>query len=160
MATLLAKLMIKKGADLHCRNQHDVGLLHLAVQTNNMLAFKFALAHNKQVRAKRKSKPMQRGLMRDGPDPALFDFNGRGGKHQGTVLHHAIFHTNLAMITFILQSGEYVDLTALDANGKRAIDLCPYSSPIFKSIRDKTKRKVRDQALYAHERSDALPMSD
>ena len=79
-------------------------------------------------------------------DTDLFDFNGKGGKNQGTILHSAIFHTNLVIITFILQCGEFCDLTALDSNGKRAIDLCPYSSPIFKSIRNKIKQKIRDQA--------------
>ena len=51
--TALAKLLIKFGADLHCRNQHGLGLLHLAVQSNNMLAVKFAVKHNKKVRAKK-----------------------------------------------------------------------------------------------------------
>ena len=90
----------------------------------------------------------------------MFDFNGLGGKNNGTILHHAIFQTNLAMITFLLQCGEYIDLSALDETGKRAIDLCPYSSPIFKSIRDMYKRMVKAQAQEAFNRSTALPMSD
>lgn len=54
-------------------------------------------------------------------------------------MHHAIYHTNLPIITQLLYCGEDIDLHALDVSGRRAIDLCPYSSPIFKSIRNKTK---------------------
>ena len=43
------------------------------------------------------------------------------------------------MITLLLKCGEKIDLQALDLSGRRAIDLCPYSSPIFKSIRHKTR---------------------
>ena len=64
------------------------------------------------------------------------------------------------MITFLLQCGEYIDLTALDETGKRAIDLCPYSSPIFKSIRDMFKRIIRVQANEAIKFATALPMSN
>ena len=35
-----------------------------------------------------------------------------------------------------------MDLDAVDIRGKRAIDLCPYSSPIFKTIRDCLKRRT------------------
>jgi hypothetical protein len=44
----------------------------------------------------------------------IFDFNGKGGKFEWTVLHHAIYHTNLAMITYLLKCGEEIDLTAID----------------------------------------------
>lgn len=64
------------------------------------------------------------------------------------------------MITFLLQCGEYIDITALDNSGKRAIDLCPYSSPIFKSIRDMHRRMVKAQAQEAFKHSKALPMSN
>ena len=69
----------------------------------------------------------------------LFNFSMRGGKQQWSVMHHAIYHTNLPIITQLLHCGEEIDLHALDVSGRRAIDLCPYSSPIFKSIRHKTK---------------------
>ena len=64
------------------------------------------------------------------------------------------------MNTFLLQCGEFIDLSALDDHGRRAIDLCPYSSPIFKSIRDMYRRMVRAQAKEAFNRTNALPMSD
>ena len=35
-----------------------------------------------------------------------------------------------------------MDLEAVDIRGKRAIDLCPYSSPIFKTIRDCLRRRT------------------
>lgn len=77
MATVLAKLLIKRGADLHCRNQHELGLLHLVVQTNNMLALKFALTHNRTVRLKMASRVNKK----DKDVAKLFDFNGSGGKN-------------------------------------------------------------------------------
>ena len=40
----------------------------------------------------------------------------------------------------LLSCGENIDLEALDSQGRRAIDLCPYSSPIFKTIRDQLRR--------------------
>lgn len=96
-----------------------------------MIALKFALTHNQQLKAKKKMAVI---------DDQLFDFNDKSRKLEWTVLHYAIYHTNLAMITFLLSCGEKIDLTAIDTQGKRAIDLCPYSSPIFKSIRDQIRR--------------------
>ena len=46
------------------------------------------------------------------------------------------------MIKILLSSGEKMDLDAIDIRGKRAIDLCPYSSPIFKTIRDCLRRRT------------------
>ena len=54
-ATLQAKLLIKNGADLHSRNNNELGLLHVCVQTNNLMPLKFAVQHNKQVRQQRNS---------------------------------------------------------------------------------------------------------
>ena len=64
------------------------------------------------------------------------------------------------MITFLIQSGEYMDLTALDSQGKRAIDLCPYSSPIFKTIRNLTKQQIRTVAEPAYKESKGGPMTN
>ena len=47
------------------------------------------------------------------------------------------------MIKLLLDSEENVDLLAFDCKGKRAIDLCPYSSPIFKTIRDCLRRRTK-----------------
>lgn len=147
MALVLAKLLIKKGADLHARNHLELGHLHLAVQTNNVSALQFAVAHNKMVRQKRLKSRRTLSLVNDEPDSELFDFDVRGGKHEWTVLHMAIYHTNLAIITLLMQCGEFIDLMALDSVGRRAIDLCPYSSPVFKSIRDLIKRKTKQQVV-------------
>jgi len=59
----------------------------------------------------------------------------KGGSYEWTLLHYAIHATNLPVITFLLDCDEFTDLTERDTNGRRAIDLCPFSSPIFKSIR-------------------------
>ena len=69
-----------------------------------------------------------------------FDFNGRGGQSDWSLLHFAIFHAHLPIIALLLSCGENVDLEALDSQGRRAIDLCPYSSPIYKTIRDQLRR--------------------
>ena len=60
-----------------------------------------------------------------------------------SLLHFAIFHAHLPIINLLLTCGEYIDLEALDDHGKRAIDLCPFSSPIFKKIRDKLRKQAR-----------------
>ena len=99
----------------------------------NVQALKFAAAHNKALEV-RKGK---RGKVR--PEDR-FDFNGVGGQHDWSLLHFAVFHTNLPIIALLLGCGENVDLEALDSQGRRAIDLCPYSSPIFKTIRGQLRR--------------------
>jgi hypothetical protein len=73
-----------------------------------MHAVKFAVAHNQHVRAKktRKGAAVEMG--------ETFDFNGKGGKLEWTVLHHAIYHTNLAMITYLLSCNEKLNLASLD----------------------------------------------
>ena len=55
MATIVAKLLIKKGANLNARNKADLGLLHQAVQQGNLPAVKFAIEHNRSI-AYRSSK--------------------------------------------------------------------------------------------------------
>ena len=47
------------------------------------------------------------------------------------------------MIKLLLNCEENVVLHALDSRGKRAIDLCPYSSPIFKVIRNQLQRRTK-----------------
>jgi len=72
-----------------------------------MHAVKFAVAHNQHVRAKKtKTGAVEMS--------EIFDFNGKGGKLEWTVLHHAIYHTNLAMITYLLRCNEKLNLAALD----------------------------------------------
>ena len=73
MATLLARVLIRAGADLHAKNLVELGVLHLAVQSNNMLALKFAVTHNQQIRAKRKARNPTKGLSVEKTD--LFDLN-------------------------------------------------------------------------------------
>ena len=72
LATVVAKLLIRKGANLHAKNKAELGLLHCAVQMGNVQALKFAITHNKNL-AKSKGR---RGMVRD---EDKFDFNSKGG---------------------------------------------------------------------------------
>ena len=72
-----------------------------------MAAMEFSLSHNKKVRARRLYRIKE---AKEFQDYELFDFDMRGGKQQWSVLHHAIYHTNLPMITLLLQCGESIDL--------------------------------------------------
>ena len=145
LAQNVAKLLIKKGANLNARNKADLGLLHQAVQQGNIQAVKFAIDHNRAViRGSHKTRSKH--------EQQLFDFSAKGGLNEWSVLHFAIYHTNLQMIKLLLDCEENVDLLALDNRGKRAIDLCPYSSPIFKTIRDQLKRRTKNMVLQEIEK--------
>lgn len=69
----------------------------------------------------------------------------KAGSSEWTLLHYAIHATNLQMITFLLECKEDIDLCAQDTMGRRAIDLCPFSSPIFKTIRDQIHRQISNK---------------
>jgi hypothetical protein len=67
----------------------------------------------------------------------------KAGSNRWTLLHYAISATNLQLITFLLDCKETINLNARDNQGRRAIDLCPFSSPIFKSIRAQIYRRTQ-----------------
>ncbi len=73
----------------------------------------------------------------------------KAGPNKWTLLHYAIHATNLQLITFLLDCKENIDLNARDSQGRRAIDLCPFSSPIFKSIRAQIHRRTLDAVTSA-----------
>ena len=136
LASVVGKLLIRNGANLNAKNKSDLGLLHQAVQHGNVTAVKFAIEHNRWLKYSGTTRTKNKH------ETQKFDFCAKGGQNEWSLLHFAIYHTNLQMIKLLLSSGEEMDLDAVDIRGKRAIDLCPYSSPIFKTIRDCLKRRT------------------
>lgn len=47
LAAQVARILIKKGANLRCRNKNELGLLHVAAQSNSIKALEFAQDHNR-----------------------------------------------------------------------------------------------------------------
>jgi ankyrin repeat protein len=91
--------------------------LHIAVAYGNIKAVNFAIKFNQQQKA--------------------FNFDSVGGERQWTLLHYAIEFTNLQMVTALLNVTKQFFTT--DINGKTAMEMCPYSSPIYKLIRARSR---------------------
>jgi ankyrin repeat protein len=53
LAAQVAKILIKKGANLRAKNKNELGLLHAAVNNGTIKALEFARDHNRMLRAKR-----------------------------------------------------------------------------------------------------------
>jgi ankyrin repeat protein len=109
MAVLVAKILIKKGANLRAKNKNELGLLHVAVQAGTLKALKFAVDHNEHSRRRHRRPGLQPS------DESLFHFNMQAGNNNWTLLHYAIQATNLSTITFLLDCNEKIDLTARDS---------------------------------------------
>lgn len=63
----------------------------------------------------------------------------QGGDFKWSLMHYAISKANIIVIQILLESGLVKNLNAIDKNGKKAIQFCPYSSPIYKIINKFTK---------------------
>lgn len=83
MATLVAKILIKKGANLAALNKNELGLLHVAIQAGTTKALKFALEHNQQYRRKHKKRlsVLQQSTDSESNDSGLFQFNAKAGSN-------------------------------------------------------------------------------
>lgn len=64
----------------------------------------------------------------------MFDFNLPGGKLEASSLHLAVISNNIKVIEPILASSEELNPHAQDNEGRKAKDLCPYNSPIYKIL--------------------------
>jgi ankyrin repeat protein len=98
---------------LNALNKQEQTPLFLAVAFGNLKAVKFAI----------KAKG--------------FDFDTVSGEHRWTLLHQAMEFQNAPMV-FALASVVTV-FHALDSTGKKAQDMCPFSSPIYKIIRQQSR---------------------
>lgn len=116
-AAKLADLLIEFTSDLNRFNDKNLTPLMCAVSSSNLKALQLALDKNPLL-----------------PPARKFNLNLQGAEHEWTLMHFAISKANLQIIFALLKSPETTNLSAMDKNGKRAFQFCPYSSPIYKLI--------------------------